>query len=319
MVIHRAHDVRFHTLADENPTTLRAVWQAFLGELAARRLPVHFFATIRGTDIVRDADLLPLYRRAGILYVLMGIESTDAATLQQINKGSTPEHDVQACRLLKQHGIFSVLGHIVGFGDETPASMRAVRLRLARYEGDWLNAMYVTPHTWTPFGRESQGRGFVEPDQRKWDYRHQVLAQEHLKPWQLFVRIKWLELWFHLRPRRLWTLLRTHDRFRRRQALWVLCHIGMVWLGEVLEFLCDLVLLLRRPTAEGPAGREGATKSVHFAVAEAADEVVIHHPHRLHERVTDGAADELEPAALQVLAHGVGLGRAGGDLGERLP
>jgi anaerobic magnesium-protoporphyrin IX monomethyl ester cyclase len=136
---------------------------------------------------VRDAELLPLYRKAGILYVLMGIESTDPTVLQRVNKDSTPEQDVQACRLLKEHGIFSVLGHIVGFEDETPESLQATRRRLKRYEGDWMNAMYVTPHDWTPFGRESLRREVVEPDQTKWDYRHQVLGQRHLRPWQLFL------------------------------------------------------------------------------------------------------------------------------------
>ena len=237
--LHRIHGVRFITLADENPTTLADVWRQFLEELAARRLPVRFFATIRATDIVRDAALLPLYRAAGILYVLMGIESTDAAVLRQVNKGSTPEHDIEACRLLKQQGIFSVLGHIVGLGEETAVSLRAARRRLARYEGDWLNAMYVTPHPWTPFGREALRGAVVEPDQHKWDYRHQVLAQRHLRPWQLFLAVKWLELWFHLRPHRLWALLRPRDRFRQRQRWWVLLHIGLVWVGEVLEFIRD--------------------------------------------------------------------------------
>jgi anaerobic magnesium-protoporphyrin IX monomethyl ester cyclase len=259
--LYQTHNVRFHTLADENPTTLRGVWQAFLEELAQRRLPVHFFATIRATDIVRDADLLPLYRRAGILYVLMGIESTDAAVLRQVNKGSTPAHDVEACRLLKCHGIFSVLGHIVGLGNETPASLRAVRGRLAHYDGDWLNAMYVTPHDWTPFGREARRRALVEPDQRKWDYRHQVLAQDHFKPWQLFARVKWLELWFHLRPSRLWGMLRTRDRFRRWQWLWVFWHIGLVWLGEVLEFLRDHFRSRRvKGRARPPRKRNGPWK-----------------------------------------------------------
>jgi anaerobic magnesium-protoporphyrin IX monomethyl ester cyclase len=235
--LHRTHGIRFITLADENPTTLRPVWQRFLEELAARRLPVHFFTTIRATDIVRDADLLPLYRRAGILYVLMGIESTDAAVLERVNKGSTPEQDVLACRLLKEHGIFSVLGHIVGFADETPRSLRSTQQRLRRYDGDWLNAMYVTPHDWTPFGHEALRGEVVESDQTKWDYRHQVLGQTHLRPWQLFWRVKWLELWFHLRPRRLWAILRTRDPFQRRQLLWVMLHIGQVWVGEVLGFV----------------------------------------------------------------------------------
>jgi anaerobic magnesium-protoporphyrin IX monomethyl ester cyclase len=237
--LHRTHGIRLLTLADENPTTLRAPWQRFLDELAARRLPVFFFATIRATDIVRDADILDLYRRAGILYVLMGIESTDGEVLRQVRKGSTPRDDYRACRLLKEHGIFSVMGHIVGLGDESWGTLRRARLHLSRYDGDWLNAMYVTPHDWTPFGRVSRDRAVVEPDQRKWDYRHQVLAERRLRPWQLFAGVKWLELWFHLRPRRLWAMLCQRDRFRRRQLLWVLFHIGLVWVGEVLEFLRD--------------------------------------------------------------------------------
>jgi anaerobic magnesium-protoporphyrin IX monomethyl ester cyclase len=237
--LHHTHGVRFITLADENPTTLRPVWQRLLQELAARRLPVYFFATIRATDIVRDADLLPLYRAAGILYVLMGVESTDAEVLRRIHKGSTPGHDREACRLLRRHGIFSVLGHVVGFEQETAASLRAARARLAGYEADWLNAMFATPHSWTPFGRNVLRRGLAVPDLRTWDYRHPVLHQRHLRPWRLFAWVKWTELWFHLRPRRLWAMLRTGDRLRRRQLLWTLRHTGVVWCGEVLEFVRD--------------------------------------------------------------------------------
>jgi anaerobic magnesium-protoporphyrin IX monomethyl ester cyclase len=241
--LYRAHDIRFITLADENPTTSQELWRRFLAEVAARNLPVQFFATIRATDIVRDADFLSLYRSAGILYVLMGVDSTDAAVLERVNKGSTTQHDIEACRLLKQHGIFSLLGHIIGFEEETWATMRAARIRLARYEGDWLNAMYATPHTWTPFGTETLRRA-IEPDQRKWDYRHQVLGQKHLRPWQLFLCVKWTELWFHLRPRRLWAIVRNSSRFQRRQLLWVLLHIGLVWLAEIVEFVVDS---MRRP------------------------------------------------------------------------
>jgi anaerobic magnesium-protoporphyrin IX monomethyl ester cyclase len=253
--LYRSHDVRFITLADENPTTSQELWRRFLAEVAARKLPVRFFATIRATDIVRDADFLALYREAGILYVLMGVDSTDAAVLERVNKGSTTQHDLEACRLLKQHGIFSILGHLVGFEEETWATMRAARSRLARYEGDWLNAMYVTPHSWTPLGREEMQRA-IEPDQRKWDYRHQVLGQKHLRPWQLFLCVKWTELWFHLRPRRLWAIARNSSQFQRRQLLWVLLHIGMVWLAEILEFVIDSITRPMPDARESGLARE---------------------------------------------------------------
>jgi anaerobic magnesium-protoporphyrin IX monomethyl ester cyclase len=239
--LHRTHDIRFITLADENPTTLQHEWKRFLEELARRELPVHFFATIRATDIVRDADVLPLYRRAGILYVLMGIESTDDEVLQRIHKGSTVRHDYLACRLLKEHGIFSILGHIVGFEDETWGTFRRALRCLKRYDGDWLNAMYVTPHSWTPFGREVARRRLVERDQRNWDYRHQVLAQKHLAPWQLFAAVKWLEFCFHIRPGRMWDLFRSRGRLQRRQLHWTYLHIGRVWLSEIGEFVAGNV------------------------------------------------------------------------------
>jgi len=49
--------------------------------------------------------------------------------------------------------------------------------------------------------------------------------------------VKFAEVAFHLRPSRLWRVLRERDPFLRRQLRWTLTHTGAVWLGEVLEFL----------------------------------------------------------------------------------
>lgn len=243
-------------------------------ELAARRLPVHFFATIRATDIVRDADFLSLYRRAGILYVLMGIESTSDHVLQQVRKGSTSGHDFQACRLLRRHGIFSVIGHIVGLGEETAATFRTALRQLLLYGGDYLNAMYVTPHSWTPFARETASRPVIQPDLRKWDYRHQVLAERRLTPWRLFLRVKWLELCFHLRPGRLGAILWERDRFRRQQRWWGLWHTGLVWLAELAEFLLTALHPSRERRRSVPGGvpsRRAPLNLINVPAADPAD------------------------------------------------
>jgi anaerobic magnesium-protoporphyrin IX monomethyl ester cyclase len=97
--------------------------------------------------------------------------------------------------------------------------------------------MYATPHAWTPFAEEVRGRRVVQRDQAKWDYRHQVLAHDKLRPWQLFLAVKWLELCFHLTPRRLWSILRAGGRARRHQRSWVFRHIALVWVAEVIEFV----------------------------------------------------------------------------------
>ena len=47
--------------------------------------------------------------------------------------------------------------------------------------------------------------------------------------------------------------------------------------------------------------------------------MVVDHPYRLHERVADRGTHELETPTLELLAHGIGLRRGGGDLGHPLP
>ena len=40
----------------------------------------------RAPDIVRDRAILPKYRKAGIVHVYVGLEATDQATLDRIDK-----------------------------------------------------------------------------------------------------------------------------------------------------------------------------------------------------------------------------------------
>src|SRR5688500_6871548 len=49
-------------------------------------------------------------------------------------------------------------------------------------------------------------------------------------------------------------------------------------------------------------------------VPETSSYVIVHHPRRLHVRVDDGAADELEAALLEILAERIRFGRGRRDL-----
>jgi anaerobic magnesium-protoporphyrin IX monomethyl ester cyclase len=235
--LHREHGVMFVDLADENPTSSKRIWTTLLQELARRELPVRLFATIRATDIVRDADILPLYRQAGIICILMGIETTDPDTLAAIRKGSTTQTDYEAVRLLRRHGILSMLGHIVGFQEETARTYwRALRQVLA-YDPDLLNAMYVTPHRWTDWVAENGERLVIEEDRAKWDYRHQLLAVRGLRPWQVFTLVKLMEVMVQARPRALARMLFHRDREIRKHLRWCFRKAGAVWLREIMAFV----------------------------------------------------------------------------------
>ena len=176
-------------------------------------------------------------RRAGLICVLMGIETTDPATLAAIRKGSTQREDQQAVALLRQAGILSMLGHIVGFEEERAADAIQATRQVMAYDPDLLNAMYVTPHRWSDWTAANGDRLVIQEDVGRWDYRHQLLATRHLAPWQMFALVKLMEVVVHLRPRALRRILAHPDRTLRRHLRWCFRNSAGVWWAEVAEFL----------------------------------------------------------------------------------
>ena len=235
--LHRAHGVRFVDLADENPTTSKKTFRRFLEALIARDLDVRLFATLRADDIVRDADILHLYKRAGFECFLMGMETTDAETMSRIRKGSTVATDQRAVQLLRQHGILSMMGHVVGFEEETDRDYWAALRQILLYDPDLINAMYVTPHRWTPFYADSAERRVIQLDLSKWDYRHQVLSTRRMPAWRVFLWVKLTEAIVSLRPRALRRILGHADPSIRRALRWCFWRSGLVWLDEIVDFL----------------------------------------------------------------------------------
>ena len=58
--LHRQHGIEVFNFADEHPTALKAVWQAFLEALIGEQVAVILVGSTRADDIVRDADILNL-------------------------------------------------------------------------------------------------------------------------------------------------------------------------------------------------------------------------------------------------------------------
>lgn len=149
--LHREHGVELINLADENPTASRPAWKAFLEALIAENVPLILVGTTRASDIVRDADILHLYKKAGVARFLLGLESTDDVTLQAIHKGSTQATDREAIRLMRKHGIISMAAWVAGFVQEKDSDYWRTLRQLLAYDPDQIQALYATPHSWTPF------------------------------------------------------------------------------------------------------------------------------------------------------------------------
>lgn len=235
--LYRQHGVEVINFADENPTASRPAWQAFLEALIAEHVPLILVGSTRADDIVRDADILHLYKQAGVARFLLGLESYDEKTLQKIRKGGTTAKDQEAIRLLRQHGILSMATYVVGFEEETHRNYWNGLKHLLTYDPDQIQLLYATPHRWTPYFREEANRQVIQPDQRKWDYKHQVLATRHMPPWLVLLWVKLIEAIMQLRPRSLWRRFTYPDQAIRAAIRWYYQIGQRVWFHEIWQFL----------------------------------------------------------------------------------
>jgi len=222
--------------ADENPSASRKAWRAFLEALIAENVELTLVGSTRADDIVRDADILHLYKRAGFERFLMGMENTDEATLQLIRKGGGTVKDREAIRLLRRHDILSMATWVVGFEEETDRDLFRGLRQLLSYDPDQIQTLYVTPHRWTPYFRVAADRRVIQPDQRRWDYKHQVLATRHMPPWRVIAWVKLIEAVVQLRPRALWRYIAHRDRKIRHGIRWYYRMGRRVWFHEIWNY-----------------------------------------------------------------------------------
>lgn len=234
--LHREHGVKVFNFADENPTVSKKAWRAFLEALIAENMDVLLVGSTRADDIVRDADILHLYKKAGWIRFLLGMENTDEATLARIKKGGTTATDREAIRLMRRHGILSMATWVVGFEEEEDRDYWRGLRRLMSYDPDQIQMLYVTPHRWTPFFRLAAARRVIQTDQRRWDYKHQVLATRHMAPWRVLLWVKFMEAALQCRPKALYRTFLQPDRRLRHAMRWYSEMGRRVWPFELKNF-----------------------------------------------------------------------------------
>jgi len=253
--LYREQGVELINFADELPTGSRKAWKAFLEALIAEDVPLLLVGSTRAGDIVRDADILHLYRKAGVIRFLLGIESYDAATLESIKKGGTTSEDQKAIQLLRKHGIISMATYVIGFKDETDRDYWNSFRHLLRYDPDQIQLLYVTPHRWTPFYEMVEDRQVIQTDTRRWDYKHQVLATPNVATWRVFLWFKSIEVLMQLRPKALRRLLLHPDADYRHAMRWYTRIGRRVWFHEIAEFIFNTRLLKNGPSLREFMGR----------------------------------------------------------------
>jgi anaerobic magnesium-protoporphyrin IX monomethyl ester cyclase len=231
------YGVKIVWFADENFAADRDVAKGILELIIEADLGLSLNLNMTAADVVRDADLMSLYKDAGVDYIVMGIETLKDSVVTNIRKNNPFEISKEAVRLLRENNIISLTNIIYGLEEESWKTIFEKCKGLLELDSDILNAMYLTPHFWTAQGKATRAHNVIQTDLDKWSYRNQVLATRYLKPFELFFGVKLTEVLFHLRPKALKRLLVGKDK-RYLQIMRASIWIGIrVVLAEIFEFL----------------------------------------------------------------------------------
>ena len=162
--------------SDETPTLDAERWRKILDLLVERDLGLHLLMETRVDDILRDEAIMPLYRKAGIRHVYVGVERTDQASLDAFKKNATVEQGRRAIELINSNGMISETSMVLGLPGDTPEIIEATFKLAQHYDPDLAFFLTIAPWPYSDIYPE------LEPYIESYDYEDYNLVAPVVKP-----------------------------------------------------------------------------------------------------------------------------------------
>jgi anaerobic magnesium-protoporphyrin IX monomethyl ester cyclase len=142
---------------------------------------IMWFMQARCDDVVTHKDLIPKLRRAGLNWLLAGVESHSPETLASFNKRITPSVSKEAFEVLKQNDIFAQATFIIGERSDSRETIRGLRAYVRDLDPDLAIFMILTPYPGTPLYDDALKNGWIEDTNwSHYDMIHAIMPTEHL-------------------------------------------------------------------------------------------------------------------------------------------
>lgn len=154
----KEYGVESITMIDPYPTHDRDRWEHLLDLFIEADLGVRLLMETRAEDVVRDEDLLPKYRAAGVVHLYIGAEAGTDELLVALNKGNDVNAIARAIRLAREHDIVTEASFMIGHPTETQATIDRTIEVAKRMNPDIAVFPVLTPMPFTPLFDEMKDR-----------------------------------------------------------------------------------------------------------------------------------------------------------------
>ncbi len=224
---------------DDNFTANPERTKELLREMKRLDLPARWTAQAR-VEVARDPELMRLMRETRCIYLYLGLESVNPATLESYHKSQTVEDIAEAVKVIHRHKI-SVHGMFVLGSDEDDVSTLKETVRFAkRARIDTVQFLALVPLPGTDTYRELEEQGRItERDWSKYDGHHVVfqparMAQHVLQKRGAYGGMRSFYSW--------WEVTKLGLRFQwRSMVVRIFAHLAVRrWKSDNREWLREL-------------------------------------------------------------------------------
>lgn len=163
-------------IADESPATDEKRWRRVIDLLIEADLGMEILLETRVVDVIRDENILDLYKQAGIVHIYVGVESGSQETLEKFNKQIKVEQSKKAIELINAAGIISETSFVLGMPDDTSESMKHTAKLAQFYNPDLAFFLAIAPWPYADIYEE------LKPYIEDWDLSHYNLVEPVIKP-----------------------------------------------------------------------------------------------------------------------------------------
>jgi anaerobic magnesium-protoporphyrin IX monomethyl ester cyclase len=179
-VLVKKYKVGFFILADEEPTINKQKFVSLCQELIDRKLDITWGINTRVTDIMRDADLLPFFRKAGLVHVSLGTEAASQMNLNRFRKETTIEENKLAIKLLQKNGIVAEAQFVMGLEHETPETIEETFQLCKDWDPDMANWTIYTPWPFSDLFKELGDKVEVR-DYSKYNFVSPIIKPDNME------------------------------------------------------------------------------------------------------------------------------------------
>ena len=176
------YGVEVAMLADELPTYDRERWEKILDLMIERQVTVKLLMETRVDDILRDADIMWKYKKAGVEHIYVGVEAGSQETLDLFNKDTVVAQSKQAIDIINGADIVSETSLVLGLPDDTVESI-AQTVELAKhYNPDMAFFLAIAPWPYAELYPQLEPYVFTK------DYSRYNLVEPVIKPKNMTVK-----------------------------------------------------------------------------------------------------------------------------------